>query len=205
VKKIEIKKIADEAPKLTNVAGNVSQPSENQTDENHKGGSELSSSTSHVIVEGGFGKIQPKIAGTEQNREDVEGDDDWASQEFVTMAALQNGRLSEKEMKELDVFKNYEPGEPTSRLYIKNLAKKVTEKDLRFIYGRYVNRNDELEKSMFYVQLLTGRMKGQAFITLPSESSAKEALKDTNGYQLQGKAMVVQFARSVKPKEKDDR
>ena len=31
------------------------------------------------------------------------------------------------EMKHFSVFKNYKPGEPTSRLYLKNLAKHATE------------------------------------------------------------------------------
>lgn len=31
-------------------------------------------------------------------------------------------------MKKISVFKNYEPGEPTCRLYVKNIAKQVEEK-----------------------------------------------------------------------------
>ena len=34
-------------------------------------------------------------------------------------------------------------------------------------------------------------MKGQAFITLPSEDKAKKALRDVHGYILQGKPMVI--------------
>jgi len=36
-----------------------------------------------------------------------------------------------------------------------------------------------------------GRMKGQAFITLPSEEKAKKALRDVHGYILHGKPMVI--------------
>lgn len=36
-----------------------------------------------------------------------------------------------------------------------------------------------------------GRMKGQAFITLPNEEKAEGALNDTNGFMLHGKPMVV--------------
>lgn len=32
------------------------------------------------------------------------------------------------EMRRISVFKNYEPGEPTCRLYVKNIAKQVEEK-----------------------------------------------------------------------------
>jgi len=199
VKKIEFKKIADEQPKSGTSHTDVMQQSSSiDADTTNEVGSAMAT-LSHVVIEGGFGKIQPKVVEAEQD--DVEPDEDWISQGFISVHALQSGRLSETEMKSLDAFKNYDPGEPTTRLYIKNLAKKISEKELRFIFGRYVNWNDEMEKSMFYVQLLTGRMKGQAFITLPNESAAKDALSETNGFQLQGKAMVVQFARSVKPKD----
>jgi len=45
-----------------------------------------------------------------------------------------------------------------------------------------------------------GRMKGQAFITLPSVENAEQALKETNGYILKDKPMIVQFARSATAK-----
>ena len=44
----------------------------------------------------------------------------------------------------------------------------------------------------FNIRLMTsGRMKGQAFIGLPSEDIALQAVTDTNGYQLKGKPIVV--------------
>ena len=44
----------------------------------------------------------------------------------------------------------------------------------------------------FDVRLMTtGRMKGQAFVGLPSEEVAARALSHTNGYQLAGRPMVV--------------
>ena len=42
------------------------------------------------------------------------------------------------------------------------------------------------------MRLMTaGRMKGQAFVGLPSEDIALQAIQDTNGYQLKGKPIVV--------------
>ena len=44
----------------------------------------------------------------------------------------------------------------------------------------------------FTIQLIKqGRMKGQAFVALPSEFAAKKALQDTNGYLLYDKPIVV--------------
>ncbi len=48
--------------------------------------------------------------------------------------------------------------------------------------------------------MTTGRMKGQAFITLPSVVRAEKALEETNGVMLQGKPLVVTFARSAQTK-----
>lgn len=46
-----------------------------------------------------------------------------------------------------------------------------------------------------------GRMKGQAFITLPCIENAQQALNETHGYILKNKPMFVQFARSASAKQ----
>lgn len=51
-------------------------------------------------------------------------------------------------MKLLPVFKNYSTGTPSSRLYVKNLAKTIKEADLKYIYGRYVLWTSEEERNM---------------------------------------------------------
>uniref|UniRef100_A0A3Q2QYY4 RNA-binding region-containing protein 3 n=1 Tax=Fundulus heteroclitus TaxID=8078 RepID=A0A3Q2QYY4_FUNHE len=113
-----------------------------------------------------------------------------------------NKRKMETEIKRMSVFKNYEAGEPTCRLYVKNIAKQVEEKDLRYIYGRYIDPSSEAERNMFDVVLMKeGRMKGQAFVGLPNERSAEKALRETNGFVLHDKPLVVQFARSARPKQ----
>lgn len=41
------------------------------------------------------------------------------------------------------------------------------------------------------VLMKEGRMKGQAFVGLPTEQSAEKALRETNGYVLYDKPLVV--------------
>lgn len=41
----------------------------------------------------------------------------------------------------------------------------------------------------------SGKMKGQAFVTLQNTELAKLALQETNGYHLKDKPMVVQFSK----------
>ncbi|XP_029978860.1 RNA-binding region-containing protein 3 [Sphaeramia orbicularis] len=155
---------------------------------------------SNEEVAEGFGKLYPSTQPSQQQEEHSDDDQDFTS-DVISRKELERGRLSRDEIKRMSVFKNYEPGEPTCRLYVKNIAKQVEEKDLKYIYGRYVNPSSDNERNMFDVVLMKeGRMKGQAFVGLPSEQSAEKALRDTNGYVLYDKPLVVQFARSARPK-----
>jgi U11/U12 small nuclear ribonucleoprotein SNRNP65 len=155
------------------------------------------------VAEEGFGKLEARAKETNDNagERDEEEEEDEDSVEFISSRELRRNRLSSSEMRKMSVFKNYESGEPSSRLYIKNLAKQTDEKALRHVFGRYVNWKDDADKLVFDVRLMTeGRMKGQAFVTLANESRAAVALADTNGFVLHDKPMVVQYARSAKLK-----
>ncbi|XP_071341967.1 RNA-binding region-containing protein 3 [Trachinotus anak] len=149
----------------------------------------------------GFGKLYPSIHKS-QLQEEHSDDEQELTSDVISRKELEKGRLLRDEMKKMSVFKNYEAGEPTCRLYVKNIAKQVEEKDLKYIYGRYINPLSEAERNMFDIVLMKeGRMKGQAFVGLPSERSAEKALRETNGYVLYDKPLVVQFARSARPKQ----
>lgn len=171
-----------------------------EDDEEEEETGEAADSAAQETGGSGFGKLYPS---THSCREEESGEEeDEIPSEFISRRELERGRLSRDEMKRMSVFKNYEPGEPTCRLYVKNIAKQVEEKDLKYIYSRYVDTSSEDERNRFDIVLMKeGRMKGQAFIGLPSEKSAEKALRDTNGYVLHDKPLVVQFARSAKPKQ----
>ncbi|XP_068742902.1 RNA-binding region-containing protein 3-like isoform X1 [Montipora capricornis] len=167
----------------------------------------VAASNANPLEAEGFGRFAPPAEETDACRPDNEEEEgellSEESDEFVTSSELRRNRVSSKEMSEISAFKNYIEGEPTCRLYIKNLAKHVDEKDLKYVFGRYIDHSIEDEKNRFDIRLMKeGRMKGQAFITLPSEAKAKKALRDAHGYILHGKPMVIQFARSAKAKEK---
>lgn len=119
----------------------------------------------------------------------------------ITKKELLQSRLSYRDMKILPVFKNYHPGPPSMRLYIKNLAKTVTEQDVKRIYRRYIEGMADEEMTGFDVRVMQeGRMKGQAFVTFPSVPMAETALNETNGYMLKERPIVVQFARAANKK-----
>ncbi|XP_043941975.1 RNA-binding region-containing protein 3 isoform X2 [Protopterus annectens] len=146
----------------------------------------------------GFGKIYPTPISDDKC---IEEEEDDLPSEFISRRELEKGKISKQEMESSSLFKNYEAGDPTCRLYVKNVAKQTQEKDLKFIFGRYVDFSSETEKNMFDIRLMKeGRMKGQAFIGLPNEKAAAKAVKEVNGYVLHERPMVVQFARSARPK-----
>ncbi|GBG86601.1 hypothetical protein CBR_g41665 [Chara braunii] len=107
-------------------------------------------------------------------------------------AELRAGKIPSEEILANPMFKNYQPGAKSRVLYIKNLAKDVVSDDLKRIYEAFTKPGEEL-----LIKLMQeGRMKGQAFVTLPSEDAAEEGLRCSHGYVLKEKAMIVQFGRS---------
>ncbi|XP_033616195.1 RNA-binding protein 41 isoform X3 [Fukomys damarensis] len=87
---------------------------------------------------------------------------------FVPEDEIQRNRLSEEEIRKIPMFSSYNPGEP-------NKARKGP--PIQF-------------------QMMTGRMRGQAFITFPSKEIAWEALHLANGYKLHGKILVIEFGKN---------
>ncbi|XP_015510977.1 RNA-binding region-containing protein 3 isoform X2 [Neodiprion lecontei] len=166
-------------------------------------GNEINPITGSPVItsegKGGFGLIYPVKKPDDPGAKDEDAPVS-SSAEFITLEELVANRISVNDQRLLPVFKNYHPGKPSCRLYIKNLSKQVELKDLDYIYKKYVlpyNQANE-EAPRYNVRLMQeGRMKGQAFITLQTIEQARIALEETNGFILKNKPMVVQFAKIV--------
>ncbi|XP_055233037.1 RNA-binding protein 41 isoform X8 [Gorilla gorilla gorilla] len=83
--------------------------------------------------------------------------------EFVPEDEIQRNRLSEEEIRKIPMFSSYNPGEPNKVLYLKNLSPRVTERDLVSLFARF----QEKKGPPIQFRMMTGRMRGQAFITFP--------------------------------------
>lgn len=151
---------------------------------------------------GTIGKINPlppTIPNTKILDESPEHSKSNKDSGVITLKELSENKISVKDMKSLPIFKNYHPGTPSMRLYIKNLSKEVDTPDIERIYKRYVTDCDVSELAMFSIRVMQeGRMKGQAFVSLPSVELSQRAVSETNGFILKNKPMVVQFARTAK-------
>jgi len=76
-------------------------------------------------------------------------------------------------------------------LFLKNINVKLTkEKDLQYIFGRYL-KDEEMEEKLNIRLMTSGRMKGQAFVKLPSIEMASILLKEVHGYILNEKAIII--------------
>lgn len=103
------------------------------------------------------------------------------------------GRLSSSELQALPVYKNYKTGEPSNKLYIKNLDKSVADQQLRELYAKYT-APEHLDIKV----MQQGRMKGQAFVTFlrPNEPEViAQALAETNGLLWHNKPMIVCYGK----------
>lgn len=115
---------------------------------------------------------------------------------FLLPAELSATRLAPEQLQALAIYKNYQIGAPSNKLYIKNLAKDVSEEDLKELYRRFVAA-DNLEIKV----MQQGRMKGQAFVTFNGLSEVDaaavvaKALMETNGFVLRQKPMVVCYGK----------
>nr|XP_006816426.1 PREDICTED: RNA-binding protein 40-like [Saccoglossus kowalevskii] len=102
--------------------------------------------TSESLEPSGFGRIEP--VSVLQEEEESSEEETEESTEFITEKELKQNRLSKDETRKTPAFKNYDPGEPTTRLYVKNVSKQAEEKDLHYIFGRYIDFSSDLEKDM---------------------------------------------------------
>ncbi|VEN40970.1 unnamed protein product [Callosobruchus maculatus] len=155
---------------------------------------------------GSIGILEPPPKVDEETPEQPQVSEDTPDEHeektCITLEELTANQIPNKDLGVLPVFKNYHPGSPTCRLYIKNIAKTVVVQDLEYIFNRYKVPAKDDTSSQFDVRLMQeGRMKGQAFVTLDSVELAQQAVKETNGYILKDKPMVVVFARSAAQKK----
>lgn len=137
---------------------------------------------------------------------------------MLTKIEIDENRIPADQLKTHPMFQNYNPGTISNCLYIKNIAKEVTEDDLRAIYNRYleVNCNGAGNIRSIDIRLMTtGRMRGQCFVTFDGPyldcndddggdcvtktnnkyAMVEKALRDTNGLIVKSKPLVVVYGK----------
>ncbi|XP_065884378.1 RNA-binding protein 41-like isoform X2 [Dysidea avara] len=114
--------------------------------------------------------------------------------EPLPLQLIRRNKLSAEEIRAIPRFANYTPGDPSSTLYLKNLHHKVTEEDLMAVFGHYQTQSD----GKLTFRLLTGRMKGQAFVKFPTVQLATEALQLIHGYVMRERPVIISYGHKGK-------
>ena len=101
-------------------------------------------------------------------------------------------RLTLAEIRQIPIFSCYSPGIPSNKLFIKNLHRNVSLNELASLFIKF--QQDSVPKIRF--RLLSGRMKGQAFVEFDSTELATEALHYVTGFILKGRPVIAVYATS---------
>lgn len=119
---------------------------------------------------------------------------------IITNEDLISNRLKDDELSAHPLFQNYQPGIPSNKLYVKNLANCVTLIDLKSIFFRYIHASEEeIDIRLFKM----GRLKDQCYVTFKlfsnplkrreAERLIEKARLETNGFVLKKKHMHVVY------------
>ncbi|KAK3523541.1 hypothetical protein QTP70_002450 [Hemibagrus guttatus] len=111
--------------------------------------------------------------------------------EEISDEQIRNNRETEDGIRRISRFQNYQRGEPSNVLCVKNMSPRASLSQLVALFSRF--QKDDTNPIVYRV--LTGRLKGQAFITFSDVETAEAALDTVNGYRLQDKPLVIEFAR----------
>ncbi|XP_048021302.1 RNA-binding protein 41 [Megalobrama amblycephala] len=118
--------------------------------------------------------------------------------EEISDEEIKNNRETEEDIRNIPRFKNYQSGNPSNVLCVKNMSPRATVAQLVSLFSRF--QKDDKQPILY--RLLTGRLKGQAFITFSDVKSAQAALDMLNGYKLLEKPLIIEFGRE-RSKETD--
>ncbi|XP_036443965.1 RNA-binding protein 41 [Colossoma macropomum] len=114
--------------------------------------------------------------------------------EEITDEEIRNNRETEEGIRKIPRFQNYQCGEPSNVLCVKNMSPRASLAQLVSLFSRF--QKDDTHPILY--RLLTGRLKGQAFITFSDVETAHTALDMLNGYRLLDKPLVIEFGRERK-------
>jgi RNA recognition motif-containing protein len=76
-------------------------------------------------------------------------------------------------------------------LYVGNLAREITEEDLRQAFGAY----GQVDTATIIKDKFTGESRGFAFVEIPIQTEAEAAIAGLNGKELKGRALTINEAR----------
>lgn len=80
------------------------------------------------------------------------------------------------------------------KIYVGNLSFGTTKDDLKALFEQY----GTVEEVTVIYDRMTGKSRGFAFITMPDEEEAQNAVENLNGSPFDSRSLTVNFARPRK-------
>lgn len=77
------------------------------------------------------------------------------------------------------------------RIYVGNIPFNTTEDELRNAFGQY----GEVQEAAMIIDRESGKPRGFAFVTMPDDRAAQDAMQALNGADFGGRRMVVSEAK----------
>lgn len=103
---------------------------------------------------------------------------------------VNNYKLSITEIKQISRFSSYTPGTPSNKLFVKNLHRNVTLSQLVSLFIKF----QRIPGPSIKIRLLSGKMKGQAFVEFDCIETATQALYYVTGYILLGRPVIAVYS-----------
>lgn len=118
----------------------------------------------------------------------------------LTSEELAANRMPVSQLLQTKGYDKYQPGTPSHKLHLKNLHRKkeISPSELLRLFGSFVAPGQS--PNDIEIKVMTGRMSGQAFVTLASQELATQALAAVHGYVLHGLPILVEYGREAKGK-----
>ncbi|CAH0718977.1 unnamed protein product, partial [Brenthis ino] len=114
---------------------------------------------------------------------------------------LEGTKMCLDDIKKIDRFKDYEPGIPSKVLYLKNISPSVPQEQLSLLFNQFHLENG----GPVNLRVMTGRLRGQAFVTFQTEDLAIQALDEVNGTIMGGRPIIAQFGRNSNRIQEENR
>jgi RNA recognition motif-containing protein len=76
-------------------------------------------------------------------------------------------------------------------MYVSNLGFHVTDEDLKKLFAGY----GEVSSAKVIMDKVSGKSRGFGFVEMPTESEAQTAIKELEGYELEGRSISVSIAK----------
>lgn len=84
--------------------------------------------------------------------------------------------------------------EEKNKLYVGNLPYTVTDENLKEMFSSI----GEITEAVVISDKFSNRSKGFGFVTFADDASAEKAIKEMNGKDVEGRALVVNVARPMR-------